>query len=173
MTTSPTPEPQFPAYGRLIGVDYGTKRIGLSVASPDRKYASPLEIYHRRTEPLDVRYFKSIVEEYRPVGFVVGLPIHVGGDESQKSHEARLFGKWLQGFTELPIEFWDERYTSSVAEDYLLAAELTRKQRKKKIDMVAAQIILQAYLDAHRPPERIRDEDDAYRFNTDNIDREY
>jgi len=152
--TIPTPsEPEFPRSGRLIGIDYGTKRIGLSVASPDRTFSSPLETYHRRTESLDGRYFRSIVEEYRPVGFVVGLPVHVNGDESQKSREARQFGQWLSTLTGLPVTYWDERYTSAAAEDYLLAAEFTSKQRKKRIDKVAAQIILQCYLEYHHPRE--------------------
>jgi len=113
--------------------------------------ASPLELYERRNEQLDTRYYRSILEDYRPVGIVVGLPIHVGGEESQKSHEARQYGAWLHSITGLPVTYWDERFTSAVAEDFLLAAELTRKQRKKRIDMVAAQIILQSYLDAHHP----------------------
>lgn len=144
--------PPFPEKGRLVGIDYGTKRIGIAVCTGERTIASPVEIYQRRDVSQETKYFRSLVEEHRPVGFVVGLPLHVGGEESQKCREARTFGQWLNQVTGLPVTFWDERYTSAVAEEYLLGAELTNKQRKKRIDMVAAQIMLQGFLDYHCPP---------------------
>lgn len=161
MTTANNPPSDIPPSGRLLGVDYGTKRIGLALATPDRTFASPLETYERRNEQLDTRYYRSIIEDYRPCGIIIGLPIHVNGEESQKSREARQYGQWLHQITGLPVSYWDERFTSAAAEDYLLDADLSRQQRKKRIDKVAAQIILQAYLDANRPtPERTPDDDD-------------
>jgi len=150
-SSDPAAPPEFPTQGRLLGIDYGTKRVGIAVSTGSRTIASPVEIHERRDERQERKYFQSLVEEHRAVGLVVGLPIHVGGDESQKSREARAYGQWLNQVTGLPVTFWDERYTSSVAEEHLLAAELTSKQRKKRIDMVAAQIMLQGYLDHHRP----------------------
>ncbi len=164
MSASPDPNEILPPQGRLLGVDFGTKRVGIALCTPDRTMAGPLEIYERRNERLDARYFRELLEEYRFCGIVVGLPIHVHGGESQKSREAQVYGKWLHEVTGLPVVYWDERYTSAVAEDFLLAADLTRKQRKKRIDKVAAQIILQAFLDAHRPRPTLSDEveDDDY-----------
>ncbi|SFI14933.1 Holliday junction resolvase RuvX [Planctomicrobium piriforme] len=151
--TAPSETPStFPPAGRLLGIDYGTKRVGVAIATPDRTIASPLEIYQRRNEQLDARYFKTVIEDYRPCGIVVGLPVHVSGAEGESAQGARRYGKWLGELSGLPVEFWDERYTSSVAEDYLLGADMTRQQRKKRIDMVAAQIMLQSYLNFHRPP---------------------
>jgi putative Holliday junction resolvase len=161
MTNSqPASTTSFPPAGRLLGVDFGTKRVGLAISTPDRTIASPLSIYHRRNESLDARSYQSLIEDYRIVGIVVGLPIHVSGEESQKSWEARKYGNWMATISGLPIEFWDERYTSAVAEEYLLGADLTRQQRKQRLDMVAAQIMLQAYLEFHRPPREPRGEDD-------------
>lgn len=77
----------------------------------------------------------------------------MSGDESQKSREARAFGAWLAGATGLPVVFWDERHTSSLADDLMTAAGLKRDKRKAKVDRVAAQLILQAYLDAGCPAD--------------------
>ena len=73
--------------------------------------------------------------------------MHISGDEGGKAREARVFGEAVRQATALPVTFWDERYSSSIAEDYLLAAELTKKKRKAFIDQVAAQVFLQSYLD--------------------------
>lgn len=80
--------------------------------------------------------------------FVVGLPVHNDGRESQKSIEAREFGKWLGETTGVPIDYFDERYTTAMAEEHLLAAGLTKKRRKERLDKLAAQILLTAYLEA-------------------------
>ncbi|WP_437205897.1 Holliday junction resolvase RuvX [Planctomicrobium sp. SH664] len=137
----------FPRFGTLLGIDYGTKRIGLAISTPDQTIASPLEIYTVRNPQLDTRYFRELFENYRAKGLVVGLPIHISGESSQKSREAQAFGNWLATLSGLPVAYWDERYTSAAAEDYLLNAELSSKQRKRRVDMVAAQIFLQAFLD--------------------------
>ena len=80
--------------------------------------------------------------------FIVGLPVHLSGRESQKSTEARAFGQWLAEQTGLPVAYFDERFTTSEAEQYLDAAELTKKQRKARLDKLAAQIMLSAYLES-------------------------
>ncbi|TWT58704.1 putative Holliday junction resolvase [Thalassoglobus neptunius] len=137
----------FPQTGRLLGVDYGTKRVGIAVSTPDQKIASPLEILTRQNENYDAKYFKEVISEYRISALVVGLPIHVNGTEGQKAREAREYGGWLSQLTNLPVKYWDERYTSVAAEDCMIGIDFTRKQRKRRMDMVAAQIMLQAYLD--------------------------
>ena len=140
----------FPVQGRLAGIDFGTVRIGIAVTDPDQRLASPYEIYHRRSPAADAQYFQRLVQEERAVGFVIGLPVLASGEESQKSLEARAFGDWLSGLTGLPVRFYDERYTSVLADQSLLDAQLTRKQRKARLDKVAAQLILAAYLESHR-----------------------
>jgi putative Holliday junction resolvase len=134
--------------GRIGGVDYGTVRIGLAVTDPDRTMASPLEIYTRRNRQLDLKYFQRLAKEERIVLWVVGLPVHLDGRESRKSEEARRFGQWLAEISAIPVEFFDERFSSAQAEELLMAAELTSKKRKQRLDKLAAQIILSAYLES-------------------------
>ncbi len=138
--------------GRVVGIDFGTVRIGLALSDPGRVLASPYENYTRRGEQQDRKRFVRLVDEEDVKLFVVGLPIHLDGGESQKSTEARQFGKWLADATGIAVEFFDERFTTSQAEQFLCDANLTSKRRKRRLDMVAAQIILSSYLesDSHR-----------------------
>jgi len=132
----------------VAGVDFGTVRIGIAISNPERSIASPLENYTRGSLEQDARRFRRLVAEEAVVLFVVGLPIHLDGGESPKSQEARKFGGWLAETTGVPVEFFDERFTSVEAEQMLLAAELTSKRRKKRMDMLAAQIMLSGYLES-------------------------
>ncbi len=136
-----------PEKGVLLGIDYGTKRVGVAVSDRDQRFSSPLHNHQRNGTQVDERFFRKVVEEYRPVGLVVGLPIHLSGDESEKSREARKFATWLSSVTGLPHTFQDERFSSHQAQHILVAAELTKKQRKERMDKLAAQILLQTYLD--------------------------
>jgi len=133
---------------RIAGIDYGTVRIGIALTDLSVGIAGPYENYSRRSEQLDAAYFQQLAQQQRLVRFVVGLPVHLDGGESQKSREARAFGKWLSEKTGLPVEFFDERFTSSEAEALLEGANLTKKQRKARLDQLAAQIMLTAYLES-------------------------
>ena len=128
--------------GRVAGIDYGEVRLGIAISDPERKIASPLENYTRRNVEQDAQRLRNLVADEGVTLFVVGLPIHLDGGESQKSLEARRFGAWLADATGVPVEFFDERFTSVEAEQALLSADMTRKRRKKRIDMLAAQIML-------------------------------
>jgi putative Holliday junction resolvase len=138
----------FPTEGRLGGVDYGSKRIGVAISDPGQVLASPLENYTRGDQNQDLRFFKKLANEERIVGWVIGLPLHLSGDESEKSAEVRLFANWLQQNTDLPYRFADERFSSVEAERYLLSGGLTSKRRKQRRDMLAAQILLATYLES-------------------------
>jgi putative holliday junction resolvase len=133
---------------RIAGIDYGTIRVGIATADTSVGIAGLYGTYTRRNERLDAEYFRTLAAQERIARFVVGLPVHASGEESQKSGEARAFGKWLQETTGVPVEYFDERYTSSEAEQVLLAAGLTKKRRKERLDQLAAQIMLTAYLEA-------------------------
>ena len=134
--------------GRIVGIDFGTVRIGIALSNPERTIASPVENYTRQGPPQDAGRFQRLVVEEDVTLFVVGLPVHLDGRESPKSIEARQFGQWLAQVTGVPVEFFDERYTSVEAEQYLLAAGLTSRRRRKRMDKVAAQIMLSAYLES-------------------------
>ena len=139
--------------GRVAGIDFGTVRIGIALSDPDRIIASPVENYTRRTPELDAERFQRLVAEEDVKLFVVGLPVHLDGTESKKSAEARQIGRWLTEVTGVPVELFDERFTSVEAEQLLLQAEMTSKGRKRRMDMVAAQIMLAAYLESSQPNE--------------------
>ncbi|MDA1017303.1 MAG: Holliday junction resolvase RuvX [Planctomycetota bacterium] len=141
-------KPTVPTQGRLIGLDYGTKRVGVAITDFHQEISSPLDTYYRHVEVTDRCYFRDLAAEYRAVGVVVGLPVHLSGIEGQKAREAREFGKWIGDCTQIPVTFWDERYTSAIAEDFLLGMELTSKKRKAVIDRLAAQIMLKSFLDS-------------------------
>jgi putative Holliday junction resolvase len=149
---NPTEPAALPLSGVLVGIDYGTKRVGVSVSDRDQKFSSPLHNYQRQGEQSDSRFFRKLVEEYRPIGFVVGLPLHLSGDESEKSKEARKYAAWLTQLTSLPHNFQDERFSSFHAETLLQNAELSKQKRKDRIDKLAAQILLQSFLDRRANP---------------------
>jgi putative Holliday junction resolvase len=134
--------------GRVAGIDYGTVRIGVAIGDLEVGMASPYENYTRRSEKLDAEYFTQLAQQERLDHWVVGLPVHLSGEESQKSYEARQFGKWLTELTGLRVDYFDERYTSAEAERLLQDANLTKKKRKARLDQLAAQIMLTAYLES-------------------------
>ena len=147
--------------GRIAGIDYGTRRIGIALTDPAQSIASPVESYSRSGEEADRRRFCRLVDEEQIARFVVGLPVHLDGRESKKSREARQFGAWLAEATGLEVEFFDERFTTHEAESALAEAQLTKKQRKARLDKLAAQIMLTGYLEARRQRPAGADESTA------------
>ncbi len=137
-----------PRTGRLAAVDYGTVRIGIAICDPGQSLASPFDNYSRRNLTLDAAYFQKLVAEERIVGLVVGLPVHTNGNESQKSQEARQFATWLAEVTNLPVQLYDERYTSALAEQHFHGTKMTKKKRKARLDMLAAQVLLASFLES-------------------------
>jgi putative Holliday junction resolvase len=133
---------------RIAGIDYGTVRIGIALADTDVGIATPLANYTRRTGELDADYFRTLADEEKIGRFIVGLPVHLDGRESQKSHESRAFGEWLTNVTGIPVQFFDERFTTAEADELLGETHLTKKQRKARRDQLAAQIMLTAYLES-------------------------
>jgi len=143
--------------GRVAGIDYGTVRIGIAMSDPDRILSSPYETYTRKSEQADADYFRRLVKEEQIVQFVVGLPVHLSGDASEKSKESMGFADWLAKQTGIPVDFVDERFTSVEAEHHLRGARLTNKKRKDRRDRIAAQILLATYLESGPiHPEKIK-----------------
>ena len=134
--------------GRIAGVDFGTKRIGIAMSDASQTIASPLVGYQRVSADVDARWFVELAGREEISAWVVGLPVFSSGDESPKSAEARTFGQWLSEVTALPVYFFDERYSTVQADEFLAAGQLTRKRRKERRDMLAAQVILAAFLES-------------------------
>ena len=153
---------ELPARGRLIAVDVGGARVGLALCDADRLVVSPLETLYRKNPEFDGQFFKRIIKAEEPVGFVVGLPIHMSGEENPQTEKSRRYGAWLRARTGLPVAFYDERCTSAAAESILWDAGLTHAKRKARQDQVAAMLFLQSYLDAQQlklPPAPPADPD--------------
>jgi putative Holliday junction resolvase len=132
----------------VLAIDYGTVRLGLAISDAEQQFASPYANYTRVNAHRDLEYLRRVLADEQVVRVVVGLPVHLDGRESDKSAEARRFAAWLAAETQLPVVLFDERFTSVEAESQLLAAKLSRKRRKARRDMLAAQVLLAAYLEA-------------------------
>jgi putative Holliday junction resolvase len=115
------------------------------VCDPDRIIASAYGTHENG--PANETYFRNLFGQNKFVGIVVGLPLHANGEESDMSQRARTFAAWLSTLTGVPFVMWDERYSSSAAESLMSEAKVHWKKRKGKVDRIAAQMILQSFID--------------------------
>jgi putative Holliday junction resolvase len=137
----------WPPRGPLIGLDLGTKTIGVAVSDPDRKLATAVETIQRKAFKADAARLFAISGERKAVGFVLGLPINMDGSEGPRAQSTRAFARNLSGLTELAIALWDERLSTSAVERELIANDVSRARRAEVIDQHAAIFILQGALD--------------------------
>jgi putative Holliday junction resolvase len=137
--------------GRVLALDFGLRRVGAAVSDPGRTVASPLEVYERRDPTRDARHYRELVRDHEIDWIVVGLPVHTSGREGELAVHARGWGGWLISITGLPVVYVDERYSSVEADDLMIQSGLKRRKRKELRDKLAAQILLQRYLDAGCP----------------------
>ena len=137
----------WPARGALIGLDLGTKTIGVAASDPDRRLATGVETIRRTTFTADAARLLALAAERRAVGFVLGLPINMDGTEGPRAQATRAFARNFAGRTELPIALWDERLSTAAVERDLIAADASREKRAAVIDQHAAAYILQGALD--------------------------
>ncbi|MDQ2080084.1 Holliday junction resolvase RuvX [Xanthobacteraceae bacterium Astr-EGSB] len=136
-----------PPRGALIGLDLGTKTIGVAVSDPDRRLATPVETVARKAFTADAQRVLALAAERKAVGFVLGLPINMDGSEGPRAQSTRAFARNLARLTELPIALWDERLSTVAVERDLIATDMRRARRKEVIDQHAAAYILQGALD--------------------------
>ena len=133
--------------GRLIGIDAGTKTLGLALSDVQRMIASPLETIRRTKFTADAERLFAITSEHKVTGLVLGLPRNLDGTEGPRAQATRALARNLNKLSPLPILLWDERLTTAEAERMLIGADQTRKRRAEVIDKLAATIILQSALD--------------------------
>ena len=133
--------------GRILGIDYGKKRLGLAFSDPTKTIASPFKmLFSNKNHVETVNCILEEVESYEIEKIVLGLPIHLSNLESELSQLARQFGKILEEKSQIPVVYWDERLTSKQVERILVEGAVARKKRKQYIDMMSATLILQSYL---------------------------
>ena len=136
---------------RILGIDYGDRRVGIAVSDEGALIASGLPTFQRKGNDRGlIEHVRRLCEEYGVERIVVGLPINMDGSIGPRARLTAEFANRLRNALGLEVETWDERLTSEQADRLMLAADLSRARRKKQRDRVAAHLILQSYLDAHR-----------------------
>lgn len=141
---------------RLLGIDLGTKTIGLALSDVERRIASPLETLRRTKFTPDAERMRVIVQRFGVGGLVFGLPLNMDGTEGPRAQATRAFARNLKPIVALPILFWDERLSTAAVTRALIAADTSRAKRAELVDKVAAAYILQGLLDTLG---RLRDRD--------------
>ena len=139
--------PLLPPRGALLGLDLGTKTIGVAASDPDRRLATAVKTVMRTSFQPDAQHLLALALERQAVGFVLGLPINMDGSEGPRAQATRAFARNLARLTARPSGFWDERLSTAAVERELIAQDASRAKRAKVIDQHAAIFILQGALD--------------------------
>jgi putative Holliday junction resolvase len=137
-----------PKVARALGLDVGAKRIGVAVSDELGAIASPVGFVERG--PRDRTEFRKIITRYGATRLIAGLPAGLSGREGPQAADTRAYADALAADLNLPLDYWDERLTTAIAERSLIASGTRRDKRRDRIDAVAAAIMLQSYLDAQR-----------------------
>ena len=132
---------------RLLGLDVGTKTIGLALSDVTRSIATPYETIRRTKFTNDAKILGDIVNEMEVGGLIIGLPINLDGSEGPRAQSTRAFARNLARHIDVPMTFWDERLSTAAVERHLIEADASRKRRAEVIDRMAAAYILQGALD--------------------------
>lgn len=136
--------------GRVLGLDVGERRIGVAISDPLGLTAQRLDVIERRGTEQDVQTIRSLVTAHQPEAVVVGLPLTMRGTVGTQAKRVLAFVEQLRAAVACPVHVLDERLTTAQGQRALLETDASRRTRKRLIDQVAAQLILQAYLDAHQ-----------------------
>jgi putative pre-16S rRNA nuclease len=147
---------------RTLGLDLGTKTIGVAASDALGLTAQTVTTIRRTSLKADLAALGELVREYEAERFVVGLPLNMDGSEGPRAEATRKFADTLTQALGLPVELWDERLSTVAAQRTLLEADLSRAKRREVIDQMAAQFILQGWLDSRRPPSSEPYDDDGY-----------
>lgn len=136
--------------GRLLGLDVGTKTVGLALSDMGYIIASPYKTLDRKGWKQDLPFLLKLIEDQNVIACVIGLPINMDGSEGERCDYVREFGNKLHEVTSIPILYWDERLSTVAVERMLIEADLSRKRRGQVVDKLAASYILQGTLDRIR-----------------------
>jgi putative Holliday junction resolvase len=133
---------------RVMGLDIGAKRIGVAISDETGTLAQGKGTVSRKNDLQAIKEIKDFIEEYKVEEIILGLPLHMDGTRGERAQDSLKFAEKLKEETGLPVKMWDERLSTKEVEDMLIAASVSRAKRKKVNDKLAAQIILQGYLDS-------------------------
>ncbi len=135
---------------RILALDFGARRIGLAISDPLGLTAQGLPTLERSNRERDLAALLALAREREVTLWVMGLPLHLSGTEGAQAQKVRTFGALLAARSGLPVEYWDERLTTVAAQRVLREAELSLAKRRQAVDRLAAVVLLQSYLEAHR-----------------------
>jgi putative Holliday junction resolvase len=135
---------------RLLGLDVGTKTVGMALSDVTRSIATPYETLRRTKFTADAKLVADLVDEFDVGAIVIGLPINLDGSEGKRAQSTRAFARNLAAHVAVPLVLWDERLSTAAVERHLLEADASRKRRAEVIDRMAAAYILQGALDRLR-----------------------
>jgi putative Holliday junction resolvase len=147
---------------RTMGLDLGTKTIGVAVSDGLGLTAQGVTTVRRTSLKADLAALATLAKEHEVSRVVLGLPLNMDGSEGPRAEASRKFADTLGTTLGVPVELWDERLSTVAATRTLLEADVSRARRREVIDQVAAQFILQGWLDAHRPSDSAYHADDDY-----------
>ena len=136
--------------GRVLGLDYGSRRIGVAISDPLGITAQPLPALHREGDRKDIAEIARLVAGQGVDSIVLGLPLLLNGDEGPQAARARAFGDMLSAELSLPVTMWDERLTTAQSERHLIDSGVRRERRKELRDSLSAMFLLQSFLDLRR-----------------------
>lgn len=139
---------------RILGIDFGKKRIGVALSDPTGTLSSPLDVIDNQGLEASALKLTELARSREAGEFVVGLPLNMNASEGPSARAARRLAHKLEEISSLSVHLWDERLTSAAAERAMLQGNLSRSKRVKRIDKIAAQMILQSFLDARAKASR-------------------
>jgi putative Holliday junction resolvase len=134
----------------LVGLDVGFKTIGIAVSDRSLTIATPINTVLRKGTKKDLLKIKEFLSEYEMGGFIIGMPLSLDGTQNEQTNKIRIFSNELQSYFSIPIEFWDERYSSDIIFKEMRKSDFSTSKIKKKLDQQSAAYILQGYLDRYR-----------------------
>ncbi len=142
--------PRLPTEARLLGLDVGTKTIGMALSDVTRSVATPYQTIRRTKFTTDAKTILKVIETNQVGALLIGLPLNMDGSEGPRAQSTRAFARNLARLVDVPLVFWDERLSTAAVERHLIEADASRKRRAQVIDRMAAAYILQGALDRLR-----------------------
>lgn len=136
---------------RILGLDFGLRRIGVAISDSTGSMAYPLTVIEKQNEDIDIQRIAHLIDEYDVGEVIVGLPVSLTGQIGPQARIVLEYVEKLRVRLEIPVKTWDERLTTSAAERTLTESGVKRARRKEVVDKIAAAIILQSYIDSRKP----------------------
>ena len=138
---------ELPATGRLMGLDHGSKTIGIAITDVERRMAQPVTTIRKNKFSVDMAELNALIATHQPAALIIGYPLNVDGSEGPRCQSVRAFVRNMEDHCDLPMLLWDERHSSQEADKIMMMAAMSSGKRKTRIDSAAATVILESFLE--------------------------